>query len=267
MQILRHVNNISSRTPVILTIGNFDGVHLGHQSMLSVLTARALQNDTQSVAITFANHPSTVLRPDQPVTLLCTPQHKLLLLEKAGIDLTILLDFTLEFSKQSAGSFLESLQQNIPFSHLILGNDAHIGKDREAGIETISALQKKMNFKLEIFPDYLIDGIRITSSKIRETILSGSLSLASKYLGRPYSIYSTISTKEGSHSTAVSRIMNVQNLCLPPPGTYPITIRINEKVSTGQALISAASSHMEIQFHPNTEVKLSTHAEVIFKEC
>src|SRR5437870_1942743 len=117
--------------PVILTIGNFDGVHLGHQAVLNAVKEKAKIEQLPSAVITFENHPSTILRPNHPFLSLTSLPHKLKLFEKLGIDLVVVLRFTLNFSEQSAETFLHTVHQNLPFRELILGYDAKFGHDRQ----------------------------------------------------------------------------------------------------------------------------------------
>lgn len=215
--------------PVILTIGNFEGVHLGHQALLKQVVDIAKSQKKTPAIITFSNHPSEVLRPTQPTPLLCTTEHKLKLFEEAHIGLVVLLPFTKEFSQQSAEEFLLRVQKAVPFTDLILGSDAHIGKDREGNPKTIAALAQKLGFTLDYFPDFNLEGQRISSSRIRECIQQGRLTDAAKLLGRPYSIYGIVlkGTGRGAPLGFPTANISVDKLCLPPQGVYAVRLRSN----------------------------------------
>lgn len=227
MQVLHSLPSSESKAPpVVLTIGNFDGVHLGHQAVLHRTTQLAKKHQHPSAVITFANHPSTVLRPQHPTPLLCSIEHKLQLLEKAGIDLLILLQFTEAFSKQSAEVFLHNVKHSVPFDHLILGSDAHIGKNREGDREVILLLSKSMGFKVEYLADYQLEGARVSSTLLREAIQKGDLSQVGKLLGRTYSIFSKVIKGHGRGASIgfPTTNLSVEGLCLPPLGVYAVSL-------------------------------------------
>lgn len=205
--------------PVALTIGTFDGLHLGHQTVINRLLDRAKSEKKQTALITFSNHPLTILNPTQSPPLICTTAHRVMLLEKAGIDTLILLPFTKELSKQSAQTFLNHIKDVIPFDILILGNDAHIGKNREGNKEIIRSLAGIMGFTVEYCPDLIENGQRISSTQIRIAIQQGCFDHAEKLLARPYSIYGAISKINNDIYT-----LPTENLCLPPKGFYPVTL-------------------------------------------
>src|SRR4051812_40273428 len=116
MKILRSLEKPADLPqPVILTIGNFDGVHLGHQTILNAVKTKAQTEQLSSALITFENHPSTILRPNHPIPLLTSIDHKLKLFQDLAIDIVIVLNFTLPFSHQSAETFLKSVYRTLPF--------------------------------------------------------------------------------------------------------------------------------------------------------
>lgn len=211
---------------VVLTIGNFDGVHLGHQAVLDRVVTLAKRNGMRSAAITFDNHPSEVLRPGQRLFLLSTVAHKMKLLEELGIDFLILLTFTREFSEQSAETFLRRVRHCIPFSHLILGHDAALGKGREGNPQEVQALGKVMLFQVEYLAPFSVEGERISSSLIRTAVQQGDLDRAKALLGRGYSIYSQV-IRGASRGTSLgfpTLNIDVTSLCLPPLGVYAVKV-------------------------------------------
>lgn len=206
----------------ILTIGNFDGVHLGHQKVLAQLTERAKKHHAKSVVLTFKNHPSDILRPHLSVAKICTLEHKLHLLASSGIDAVILLEFTLDFSQQTVEEFLEKIYQAIDFNYLILGHDATIGKNREGNRQRVEEYAKHHHFEVE-YVEPLIDGEQpVSSSRIRKHIQAGELTAASQLLGRPYSIQSNVITglAKGKEMGFPTANLDITGLCLPPLGVY-----------------------------------------------
>lgn len=244
-------------SPVVLTIGNFEGVHLGHQALLKHVVELANHSGKTSTVVTFSNHPSQILRPVQQTNLLTTTDHKLELLENLGIDLVLLLPFTIEFSEQTAEQFLVNISAALPFYSLILGSDAHIGKNREGDRSTIAALATKMGFILDYFEDLNYDGLRISSSRIRNNIEKGDLNGAAKLLGRPYSIYGKVlhGSGRGAEIGFPTANIAVNKLCLPPKGVYAVVLKVKGEQHLGVAnLGNAPTLHQERQ--PMLEVYL-----------
>ena len=182
------------------------------------------------------------MRPGQPVKLICTAAHKVYLLEQLHIDRLFLLHFTPEFAEQSAEEFLSNLQQILPISSIILGSDAHIGKNRQGNRTTVEALAKHLGFDVEYFPDYLLDGVRVSSSSVRAFIEKGDFAQVEKLLGRPYSIYSTVMRGSGRGSSIGYPTANisVENLCLPPFGVYAATVDHKGRELQGVANLGVA---------------------------
>lgn len=230
------------KVPIALTIGSFDGVHIGHQVILSHLVHTAKKQSAQSVVITFSNHPSDVLRPKQPTPLICTIPHKMKLLEELGIDLAIVLTFTKDFSEQPPEEFLQKITQTLPLKTLILGHDAHIGKDRKGNQATVSGLAEKMHFYVEYLADCNVGGHRISSSRIRDCVQQGNFQAVESLLGRPYSIYAPVlkGSGRGAPLGFPTANISVEGLCHPPHGVYTVSLSHNGKKYDGVANIGFA---------------------------
>ncbi len=250
--------------PISLTIGKFDGVHRGHLAVLAALTG-------QKVVFTFSNHPVEVLG-DAPLYRITTHLHRLRLLEEAGVETSVLIPFTRAFSNQSAEAFLTTLKKQIPFSRLVLGYDAQIGKDR---IKDLSSLSRQLGFSLEHLPPLTSnDGSVISSSKLRGYIQSGELERVRELLGRPYSIYSTVEWGAGKGRALGFRTANLSlhDLSLPPFGVYVIEAKINGSTHFGIANLGKAPT-IHTDRSPLLEVHLfdfdkniyHQSAEIIFK--
>lgn len=241
-----------------LTIGFFDGVHAGHQVVLKNLKR-------PSACLTFTNHPSTLFTPKDPTPLICTTEQRVHLLEQAGIDLLILLDFTRELSEQSAKTFLLNIRKQIPFKHLVLGHDAHIGHKREGTVEVISNIAKNEGFHLEYVDPILYNDKPISSTEIRNAIKQGNLDLTKTLLGRPLSYLGPVIEgphigREVGYPTAN---MPLPNLVLPPFGVYAITLTLEEKTYTGVANIGVAPTLHEHR-GPMLEVYLFNFNQPIY---
>ena len=192
--------------PAVLTVGNFDGVHLGHQSILKKVVELSQSRHLLSSVITFKNHPISVLRPHYPLHLLTTPEHKLKLLEALGIDIAFVLEFDQALSEQSALAFLTQAKKAIPFRYLILGYDFKLGKDRQGDQVYIRELASEMHFSVDYLKPFCIDGQPVSSSFIRKCVQEDDLETAHKLLGRPYSIYTQV--QDGNY-------MDLSGLCIP----------------------------------------------------
>lgn len=211
-------SRLSIHEPLALTIGNFDGLHIGHQAVLNRLNEVAKKNHLLSAVITFENHPYEVLNPQSKVATLCTLAHKIRLLEQHGIDILILLKFTKQFSQQTAEEFLTKVFNTCHFSQLVLGYDNAFGKDKKGDRKHIQSFANELGFTVEYIPPFKIKDKIVSSSIIKNLIQEGKFTEAAALLGRPYSI--------------VTSNLNVKNLCLPPAGDYPITIQNKRVIAT-----------------------------------
>lgn len=258
MEILLNLSDmVDHLKPAALTIGNFDGVHLGHQTVINRVVELARKEQEHSVALTFLNHPYEVLNPNKSMTRICTTKHKLKLLESKGIDATILLRFTYEFSCQTAEQFLIGLFERFPFKHLVLGHDAVMGKDRQGDPGRIKKLAQALNFQVEYVAPFLMNDKPVSSSLIRESIQNGNLQEAGKMLGRAYSIYSHIIRGKGKGQTLGFPTANIDTdgLCLPPLGVYAIRLSIDGSNFPGVANLGIAPTLREDE-KPILEVHL-----------
>lgn len=228
--------------PVFLTIGNFDGVHLGHQTILKSLQEGAAKELLHSCVITFSNHPSQVLRPNHPIPLLTSKEHKLKLLQAIGIDHVLMLDFDLAFSQQSAEAFLTKVHTLCPFRRLILGANAKLGNDRQGNTPLMQTIAQQKHFTLEFLPLEAVSKEPITSSRIREAIQCAELEKAAKLLGRKYSIMGEVIHGKGEgHKLGYPTLnLSLDGLCHPPLGVYPVTVLHGKTAYQGVANVGIA---------------------------
>src|SRR5437016_1703303 len=158
------------RNPAV-TIGTFDGVHRGHQQILRELKKAAEGLQGESVMLTFWPHPRMVLQPDANISLLNTPDEKKMLLEKTGLDNLIIIPFTFEFSRTSYLHFIRDvLVGKLHVKHLVIGHDHHFGKNREGSFEELKECAPVYHFRLMQVPAITIDGLAVSSSKIRKAL-------------------------------------------------------------------------------------------------
>lgn len=275
MQIIENLEDFTSaRQPLILTVGNFDGMHRGHCAVLK--RARTLAGQEGEVLVlTFRNHPSEVLRPEQPTPLLCSLPHKLHLLQQFGVDRVILLPFTRYLAQHSAASFIEHVRQFVSFSHLVLGHDATLGRDRQGTKATMLELGDLWGFHVLYQEEYRFEGLPVSSTSIREALQRGELDRVEQLLDHPYSIYGLVSPGQGKGKQIGFPTANLEvtGLCLPPLGVYAVEVRQNNHVMQGIANLGVAPT-VRANYNPTLEVHLFDHEqdlygqyiEVIFKQ-
>jgi len=241
MKILKDLQPIFQNTSVI-TIGSYDGVHLGHQQVLKRVTEIASTVGGETSVITFDNHPSEVLRPGNTIPLICSIPHRLKLFEQAGISSVYLLHFTAEFAQQSAEQFLTLLRSHLKFSELVLGHDATIGRAKEGDQITVQNIARKLSFKVEYLPPYACENVRVSSSAIRASIQKGDFAHVQKLLGRPYSIYAQVSSGKmhGKKIGFPTMNLDIQDLCLPPLGVYAVRVKLGTQTINGVANLGFA---------------------------
>jgi riboflavin kinase/FMN adenylyltransferase len=262
MQILRYLEDFSTQkdSPIILTIGNFDGVHRGHSAILKRCQEIA-SKEGQLIVITFSSHPSEILRPNQPVLFLCTLPHRIKLIESFGAKALILLPFTLSLAKQSATHFIEKVHRFVPFSHLVLGYDAVLGQNRQGNQAMMTELASCWGFELEYLKEYRYEGKSVSSTRIRQLLQEGDVEQVENLLGRPYSIYSTLlAQKQEGEETIID--IDISQLCLPPNGEYQVSIKTKNQISQGIALLK--NNFLEIRFFDKKVILKDKEIEVIF---
>jgi riboflavin kinase/FMN adenylyltransferase len=165
--------------PIALTIGTYDGVHLGHQHLFQELKKRG-----KAVVVTFSNHPAEILRPETAPPLIDTLEQKLRRFKAQGLDLTLVLPFTAELSSLSYDTFLKKLREHLPFTYLIQGEGTVLGHEAKGNQEKIESLAKELNFEALYLPKFTHEGEIVSSTKIRQLISTRNFEQAFRLLGR-----------------------------------------------------------------------------------
>jgi riboflavin kinase/FMN adenylyltransferase len=199
MEVYRSLSELPATFgPSVATIGNFDGVHRGHQWVIGEVIARARALKARSLAITFDPHPAHVLRPETGQPLITPLAQKLDQLASTGIDAVVVLPFTQELSRTSARSFAEEvLKQKLDILELHEGENFRFGYRAEAGVESLEALGRELGFRVSIYSPRTLRGHAVSSSRIRQLITAGDVSHARALLGRPFTIIGTPATGRG----------------------------------------------------------------------
>lgn len=248
-----------------ITIGNFDGIHLGHQKVIRTVVEEAKKNQALASLITFINHPLEVLTPGKEILRICTPFQKERLISALGIDNLFNITFTQEFSTQDPETFLSRLLTEIGLVKLILGYDARIGKGREGDRERIEEFSKQANFKVEYVPPFSLEKLPVSSSRVRHSIQAGEFEQTKKLLGRPYSILSHVirGSQKGREFGVRTANFNVQGLILPPYGIYLAKVEFLGKFHWGIASLGIAPT-LQRKETPLLEVHLFNFDKEIY---
>ena len=239
MRIFNSIGRLPDFSNTVFTQGTFDGVHLGHQKILKRLKDETEKAGGESVLLTFWPHPRLFLFPeDNELKLLQTLEEKIDELEKAGVDNVVVLPFTKEFSQMLPEEFIKDFLVNSLNIHTaIIGYDHRFGRNREGDIQLLKSYQSQFNYKvLEIGPED-IDDITISSTKIRNSLLSGDVDTANAYLGRPYSFSGKV-----VHGKKLGRTIgfptanldiNHPNKLIPAIGVYAVQCKVDGRIFGG----------------------------------
>ena len=216
------------RRPVV-TIGNFDGIHLGHQAILLTAVARARALSAPAVVYTFEPHPRKVLRPDSAPALLTTLEQKLELIAGTGVDAVVLEPFTPEFARIAPDAFVrECLHTRLAPVEVYVGYDFHFGRDREGSMRLLTELGPRLGFAVTIIPEVLVDGGDVNSTRIRECLARGEPERAARLLGRPYTVRGRVvrGDERGRSLGFPTANLAPENEVLPAAGVYAGALRL-----------------------------------------
>ena len=233
----------------IITIGTFDGVHLGHRKILERLINNAKATNLKSTVLTFFPHPRMVLQKDVDIKLLNTLEEKKQIMETLGLDYLIIHPFTKEFSRLTATEFVEDiLVDGLKAKKIIIGYDHRFGRNRNANIQDLIAFGNTLGFDVEEIPAQEIDDVSVSSTKIRNALLEGDIETANSYLSYAYMLTGTIGKgkglgKEFGFPTANLHIEEEYKL-IPKTGVYVVKSTLEGKEYFGM---------MNIGFNPTVD--------------
>ncbi|MFT2008823.1 bifunctional riboflavin kinase/FAD synthetase [Pontibacter sp. 13R65] len=232
MEVIRDIADFPKLSHAVVTSGTFDGVHIGHQKILKRVQERARQANGQSVVITYWPHPRLVLFPeDNDLKLLSDIEERISQLSSYGVDYLLIIPFTKEFSRITSRSFVtDVLVRAINTKVLVIGYDHRFGKNREGSFEHLKARSQQYGFEVEEIPQQDIDDIAVSSTKIRKALEAGDPATASRYLGRHYSLTSTVEKGQQLGRTIGFPTANLalpgQHKLIPANGVYAVWVRV-----------------------------------------
>lgn len=259
MKIFNNIQSYSSEKESILTIGTFDGVHIGHNKILTKLVEESKKNNLSSLIMTFFPHPRMVLQKSQEIKMINTIDEKIHLFEKTGVDNLIIQPFDENFSKIRAKEFVEEiLVKKLKIKHIIIGYDHRFGKDREASVEDLKKFGLNYMFTVEEIAAQEIHSIAISSTKIRNAILKGEIKKCNEYLGRNFMLTGEVVHGDGlgkkiNFPTANIEIIDTYKI-IPKNGVYLVKTIINSEIYFGmmnigvRPTIGGKNKSLEIHF-------------------
>ena len=213
MRIIRDLHELEPlRRPSVVTVGNFDGVHLAHQRLLRSVVETARQTDAAAAAVTFEPHPARVLAPERAPKLLTPLERKARLIEEQGIGLLVILPFTREFSCLSPLEFVSQvIMEKLRAAVVEVGPNFRFGHGQAGDVALLTELGREQGFRTEALPAVEVRGERVSSSRIRDLLSEGRVGAAGRLLGRPFAVYGSIVQGIG-----VGRKQTVPTLNLAP---------------------------------------------------
>jgi riboflavin kinase/FMN adenylyltransferase len=216
----------------LLTVGVFDGVHLGHKYLVSKLQEEAGRKNLLSGVVTFRQHPEELLLPRTRLPFLTRFEERIHLLEKEGVNVIILLSFTAELAQLSARQFVSLLQEYLRMRGLVIGPDSTLGKGREGNADVLQKLGQDMNFSVTVVPPLVINGEVVSSTAIRKALADGDMRRVHGLTGSPFSLQGRVVAGAGrgvglGFPTANLDISSKQ--ALPPDGVYATWAHIDGK--------------------------------------
>ena len=276
MQVFRKLDEVpASLGPTVVSVGNFDGVHIAHQAVVRRMAERAHAIGGKAVAVTFDPHPLRILRPDSSPKLLTPLAVKMQLLEQTGVDAVLVLPFTRDLSLMSAHDFARTVLADVLHAREVHeGYNFHFGHKAQGNVDTLAQFGRELGFDVHTYSEQLLRGHHVSSSEIRSLIAAGRVERARALLGRPFSIFSNPGRGRGFGTRYTVPTVNLARYdeLVPANGVYITRVRINGECFDAVSNVGvrptfgpdsfAIESHL-LNFHP-IELLAQTEIELIF---
>ncbi|WP_431294090.1 bifunctional riboflavin kinase/FAD synthetase [Pedobacter sp. P26] len=254
MKIYNNLSDFKKLDNAIVTIGTFDGVHFGHQKIIKQLVEKAKSDKGESVILTFFPHPRMIIDPEnQDLKMINTITEKAEILKGLGVNHLIITPFTRDFSNQLPEDYIKNiLVNNIGTRHIIIGYDHRFGKDRSGNLDDLKAAGLHYGFSVEEIMEQDIHDVAVSSTKIRQALLAGDVSLANDYLGYPFSIFGRVikGDKIGrtiGFPTANIFVEEIYKL-IPGDGIYAVKVEIGSALGVeGLAVDQLQTQNAKLQ--------------------
>lgn len=258
MKIYNDLSEYISTNKTFVTIGTFDGVHIGHQKVIKDLVRKAKKKNANSVLLTFNPHPRIVLQKDFDIKLINTIDERIKLLEKIGLDILVIHEFSKRFAKKSALDFVRNILVNkLNISKLIIGYDHQFGKNREGNFEQLQEFGHTYGFKVKEIPQQDINNIAVSSTKIRKAIENGEINKANSYLGYNFmltgEVVKGINLGEKIGFPTANLLIKESYKLIPKTGVYVVKSVIANETVFGMMNIgyrpTVRGKHQTIEIH------------------
>jgi riboflavin kinase / FMN adenylyltransferase len=259
VNILRSISELNGLPgPIHLAIGVFDGVHIGHRAVIEHACASAGASNGTAIVVTFDPHPAQILRPDRAPLLLTSTRHKLRLFAQLGVADTLVIPFDLAFAATPPETFVRELAAACqPLRQICVGADWAFGRARSGNVELLTSLGAKLGFVVQGVPGVSVDGVAASSTAIRAAVQAGDLAAAARFLGRPFSIFSTVIDGRRLARTLGFPTANLrpESEQLPPNGVYAVRASVAGQEYPGVANIGVRPTVT----HGEAELLLEAH--------
>ncbi|ANI89584.1 riboflavin biosynthesis protein RibF [Arachidicoccus ginsenosidimutans] len=269
MRVFYDLENLPLFNNAVVTIGTFDGVHLGHQKIIHQLKDEAKQIAGETVIVTFHPHPRKIVQQNEtPLRLLNTLNEKLSLLKKHNVENVIVVPFNEAFASQTAEEYVQDfLVKKIHPHTIIIGYDHRFGKGRTGDYHTLESYGKLLNFRVKEIPEKLLNEVTISSTKIREALLHGDIATVTNFLGYPYFLQGTVVKGNQIGRTIGYPTANIQvedaDKLIPAIGVYAVKVIVNEAAYGGMLGISLRPT-IEESTRISIEVNIFDFAQDIY---
>jgi riboflavin kinase / FMN adenylyltransferase len=263
----------NSRKRSVVTIGNFDGVHLGHQKILSGVVERARANNLESAVLTFYPHPARILRPDAAPTLLMTLEQRLAAFDAMGINAALVLQFDADLAKISAEDFAKTfLVDTLRAKAVLVGENFRFGNRQGGDVALLQEIGRRSDFEVQIIPPVIQGGVVVSSTAVREALRDGRVEDVEPLLGRPFSLKGEIRPGTGKGRELVVPTLNLvtEQETLPKIGVYTTATLVGPKIYWSVTNVGVRPTfngqHLAIESHlfDFAEQLTSGKMEVIF---
>jgi riboflavin kinase / FMN adenylyltransferase len=245
MKVYNHIDEFTAVKNAVVTIGTFDGVHIGHRKIISGIKEIADSIGGETVILTFFPHPRMILQPeDESLKLITTIAEKAELMEELGVDHLIITPFSRDFSNQTAESYIRDVLVNkIGTKKIVIGYDHRFGKDRQGGLEDLQRLGPVYGFDVVEIPEQDINEVAISSTRIRNALLNGEIELANSFLGYPFFITGTVIRgdqigRQLGYPTA-NIVVEEKYKLIPADGIFAVTVTVAGNQYKGMAYIGS----------------------------
>lgn len=259
MKVYRGFSNYVPVKNAVVTTGTFDGVHIGHKTIINHINKIAADFGGETVLLTFHPHPRLVLNKDSKLQLLSTIEERIELLEKAGVDHLIIIPFDKAFSQLSSVDFIRDvLVGSVGTKKLVIGYDHHFGRNREGSFEHLIKFGSEYGFEVEEIPALDVENVNVSSTKIRGALNSGDVLLANKFLGHPYSLTGVV-----EHGDQIGRsigfptaniFVEESHKLIPKEGVYAVEVKVDHKWLFGMLNIGIRPT-----VSSNNQTKIEVH--------